>query len=165
MRKKTLTAILGALVLIATPAARAEIASKEYVDNQQENVKSVIAGDESHFELFNAEIINNGGLAYNTIKADGQDPYLLYGTDQYGQIIGYSKIGMRQLDLPTPGAECNNGCMLMVSRNNNGSMRYAWEPVMRDNNEAEYKQLTSTGFVDGQASLYNMTGYSIDPQE
>ena len=149
MRKNTLTAILGALVLIGTMPARAEIASKEYVDNQQQENRDVIYADGSYNDMMYdqavIEIENNtrGGLAHNVLAKQQPTTSALYGTDYTGQIGGfYTKIGMNFLSLPEPGSECDNGCMLLVWKNGTRK-NYAWEPVMRDNNESSYRQLNS----------------------
>ena len=170
MRKKTLTAIFGTLALISiVPAARAEIASREYVDQKQQKIDEVIGLNHVWDDQVDTIIDSSGGLIANTIALGmggvSQPKDKIFGTTPLGEVTLYDKLGAGDLNLPTPGAECNNGCMLMVFKDG-GINRYAWEPIMRDNNEDSYKRLSSTNFTRGLPyPVMTVDGRDAIPQE
>ena len=189
MTMKITPAIMMALSLFAIASnARAEIASKQYVD-EKGNLLIFGEADPKPSEISNLEeqggvsgllsTMNNDviELNRNSISTNQNTTNGIVVTDDDGEIKiatgGYvtnsvissnANIDLNKLHLPTPPSACNTrGCMLMFYNN-----QYVWEPVTRDNNET----ISTTGSVrtnnmdtNNSATLNSIThiGEEVDP--
>ncbi len=170
-----------ALIAIA-PNARAEIASKAYVDVRDKYIISGttdISGRDFDDALNTLE--NNGGLvgiAASANQFEYEKEYIptiqqgtenaLVVTDDEGNVQlatgGYitndkvsssANIELGKLQFPTPPASCSTkGCMLMFYNN-----QYVWESVTRDTNET----IATTGAVSATATQTQTNSINIRP--
>ena len=165
MRKNTLTAIMGALALIGTmPAARAEIASREYVDNQVATKMDAVTIDEE-VTAESTNLVTSGAVYDGLSKAlaiGEHTPNMILATDSDGDVVGTDKIELGKIKMPdAPQRVCANGCMLMVYYRDN-RMVYAWEPIARENNENDYQGLNYTPSVSQVTEPYIIMGSAVD---
>ena len=144
MTRKITTVILTAITLFAiVPNVRAEIASKAYVDDTENNL---IYGTTTPTQQQVSDITRYNGVAgkvnhvaENSLSVNGQLGNMILVTNDDGEIRGINAIKLGFLKFPTPPSECSTrGCMLMFYDD-----QYVWEPVTRDNNET----ISTTGAV------------------
>ena len=170
MRKNTLTAILGLITTIGIAQnVRAEIASRAYVDNQD---NTVIFGTASPSASDTAKTANGGVIGYvdsktadvselrtdvdnissNALAASGQLMRAIAVTDDVGNIGFANQLNLSSIHLPTPGNTCGtSGCMLMYY----GNDMYVWEQVARENNET----ISTDGAVYEGVDSFHTDGY------
>ena len=180
MTRKITTSILTALALIAVvPNARAEIASKAYVD-ERDNV--LLFGTATPDSETLAEYEENGGIvgaidgkvnsddvesiignyfddvvhveqeAENAIIVTDANGNMSTATGGYitnAKISSSADIELGKLHFPTPPSTCSTTGCMLMFYNN----QYVWEPVTRDTNET----IATTGAVSATATATTTT--------
>jgi hypothetical protein len=172
-----------ALIAIA-PNARAEIASKAYVDDTAKELIFGTTNPSSNDATFYEHGIDNnivGGIRViadtmaemgSGVKASGNRANGMLVTDDDGDIQiatgGYitnnnisssASIDLGKLHMPTPPASCaTKGCMLMFYHDSHDNPAYVWEPVTRDTNEtiAGDGRVTASSSSANDARLYDV---------
>ena len=145
MTRKITTVILTAITLFAiVPNVRAEIASKAYVDDTENNL---IYGTTTPSNV-SKDLLSNGGGVVNMLQKSvalkKQWPDGVLTTSDNGDVMIAKQLNLSKLLLPTPVADCEtNGCLLMYRDG-----RYVWEVIGRDTNET----ISMTGAVADDSS-------------
>ena len=167
MKIKPLTIMTAMALITIVSNARAEIASKAYVDDQD---NTLIFGTTSPAAPDIATLEENGGVTgiltntvamtqseANAFLMTGREANVVTGTGgviKNEHINRYANIQLGKLEMPTPGNDCTTkGCVLMFYNN-----KYVWEVIGRDTNES----ISTTGYVD--ATPDNDTG-TFSPAE